>query len=202
MTDVYSPKETKLTPAIIPQDALIAIARLVRAFAEIDDLINLYICCLAQITEGQAVVLLGRTPASTKLNTALYLGKMTSKKLTQIHNNTFNAGYRSCRKCRNAVAHGVFLGETDEGRLAFLTSETTEPTNESAIQIVISYNVEAITEFADLAEASIPIIIKRLQLGPLRDRRLGRPLQPHRKGLPQQLKKKKPPRPLKSSPGK
>jgi|CXWL01.1.fsa_nt_gi hypothetical protein len=190
----YSSKPSKLKPTTLSSDVLASIGRLVRAFAEIDDLITLYICNLAEISESRAVVLLGRTQASTKLDIAAYLAKMTGVKITALHSEIFGSGYREYRKCRNAVAHGVLLGETEDGQFAFLTSETAEPdaTDKATIQVVYSYSAQIIAIYAQRAEEAIPVITENLKLSSLRQTRLERPLQPHRKGLPQQPNKKKP----------
>lgn len=191
MPIAYSPKHSKLIPAKLPVKVLTSIGRLVRAFAEIDDLITLYICNLAEVSESRAIVMLGRTQGSTRVDIAYYLAKMTGEKITAIHKEIFNSSYTECRKCRNAVAHGVFLGKTEEGHFAFLTSDTAEPTGPSAIQIAISFSPRNIEGYAKIAEESIPMIIERLKLSSLRDTRLGRPLRPHRKALKQQSTRKK-----------
>ena len=66
----YSATPSNLTQALIPDEGLISIGHLVRAFAEIDDLILLYICGLAEINESCVVVLLGRAPGAATLDMA------------------------------------------------------------------------------------------------------------------------------------
>jgi hypothetical protein len=168
-----------------------SIGRLVRAFAEIEDLINLFISRLANISESKTIVLLGRTPISRKLEIAMYLATMAGPNSVTLHKFIFDSSFLECQKCRNAVAHGILLGKTEDNRFAFLTAETLEPTGSSAIQTVISFKKKDIAVYARHAEQAVPQIEKLLQLSPLREKRLQQPLEPHRKGLRQQQQKKK-----------
>lgn len=51
----------------IPDETLAAIGRLIGAFAEIEDLVTLYICNLAEISQSKAIVLLGRTAITWRI---------------------------------------------------------------------------------------------------------------------------------------
>jgi hypothetical protein len=184
----YSATPSKLKAAKLNQKILASIGSLIRAFAEIEDLITLFISNLAGISESKAVVLLGRTNISRKLEIALYLAKMTNQRVTTLHKKLFGSDFSEVLECRNAVAHGVLLGkwnDDDKDTLyAFLTSKTEEPTGSSASQVVISFTAERLAEVAQVAEKSIPIVERLLQLEPLRQRRLGQSLGPHRKAQP------------------
>lgn len=80
------------------------------AFAELDDLLTLCICNLAEINESRAVVLLGRTAISRKLEMAGYLANLYGPWITKLQNDTFkNEAFTNCLKCRNTVAHGSLL---------------------------------------------------------------------------------------------
>ena len=182
MPKVYSSTPTELQPTTIDDDTLLQIGKLVRATAEIEDLITLYICCLAEISASKAIVLLGRTAVTRRLEIAEYLAGMVGPHVTKLHNDNFNAAFSDVLSCRNAVVHGVLMGITPEGRYAFLTAKTVETTIPSAFQIVESYLPSDIKTFAAMAEEAIPILETNLKLQPLRAERLQRPLVPHRKG--------------------
>jgi hypothetical protein len=184
MPRLYADKAEALTPAALPDETLTEIGRLVRAFADIEELVTLYICNLAEISQSRALVLLGKTALVRRLEIAEYLAYMTGKEIAALHKQIFSSGFRESLECRNAVAHGIVLGKTNDGRFAFLTSKTELPTGTSAIQLAITYHHESIAEFAKVAEAAIPLLEKHLKLGELRAQRYQGSLLPHRKAKP------------------
>lgn len=184
MVRTYGDKEEALSPAVLPDTMLTEIGRLIRAFAEIEDLINLYLCGLAKINESQALVLLGKTAVTRRLEMAEYLALMTGTEITKLHKQIFNAGFREALECRNAVAHGLLLGKTTDDRYAFVTAKTEIPTGPSAIQLAITYHEHSVTAYARLAEDAVPLIEKQLKLEDMRAGRLQRSLLPHRKAQP------------------
>ena len=198
MKPVYSAKSIKVQPAKLDDRALIAIARLVRACAEIEDLINLFICNLAEISESRMVVMLGRSAVSKRVEIAEYLAKINSPKAQELSDWAFNEGFWDTFRCRNDVAHGVLLGKNEDGAWSFLTSKTEAPEGKSAIQVVSSFTPEFIEATADAAEAAIPSLEDKLKLKEQRESRYGRPLSPHRKGRRQQTQAAKPPHPPQS----
>jgi hypothetical protein len=192
MPPTYSSKETKVERAELDDRALIAIGRLIRAAAEIEDLVNLFICNLAEINESRMVVMLGRSAISKRVEIAEYLAKLNSPQAAGLAARMFTDGFWDMTRCRNDVAHGVLLGRNEDGAWSFLTAKTEQPTGASAIQIVASYTTDYLEDLAEAAENSIPTIAEGLKLTVLREARYGRPLSPHRKGLRQQKKGAKP----------
>ena len=184
MVRFYGNKEEQLTATTLPTKVLADIGRLIRAFAEIEDLITLYICNLAEINQSRALILLGKAAITRRLEMAEYLAQMTGPEITAEHGKIFNSDFRDALECRNCVAHGVLLGKTDDGRYAFLTDKTATPNNESATQIAISYEAKSISTYAIVAQRAIPQIETRLKLQELRAERLLRPLLPHRTAQP------------------
>jgi hypothetical protein len=154
---------------------------------------------LAGISESKATVFLGRLPISKKLEMALYLAKMVGPDMAKIHTRLFSAGFSECLKIRNAVAHGVLLGENERGELSFLTADTGEPQGEAAMQLVISFSADYLAKQALRAEGFIPVLEQGLKLEALRGTRLERPLSPRRKGQNQQHGSRKPHTPPQSS---
>lgn len=198
MVRFYGDKEERFTATKLPTKVLADIGRLIRAFAEIEDLITLYICQLAEINQSRALVLLGKAAITRRLDMAKYLAQMTGPEITAEHTKIFNSGFRDALECRNCVAHGVLLGKTSDGRYAFLTDKTVPTNIESAIQVAISYDAHSIWAYAKVAEQAIPQIEKRLKLQELRAERLQRPLLPHRKAQPRRQPSAKPSRPPQS----
>lgn len=192
MVRTYGDKEERFTATKLPAKVLTDIGRLIRAFAEIEDLITLYICNLAEINQSRALVLLGKAAITRRLEMAEYLAQMTGPEITAEHGKIFNSGFRDALECRNCAAHGVLLGKTSDGRYAFLTDKTAPTSNESAIQIAITYDAESISAYAVVAERAIPQIEKRLKLQELRAERRQRPLLPHRKAQPRRQPSVKP----------
>ena len=166
--------------------------RLVRTFADIDDFLSLYICRLTNLNESQGFALLGRTAIGTKLQIAHSLAAMTSPQETKELSTLFNANYADALRCRNAAAHGVLLGRTENDELAFLTTEANEPIVGHAVRKVYSYSEVAIIKLAEMSEISLPLIRDSLKLGPLLEKRRRIPLGPSRRGRRRQKYKQAP----------
>ena len=201
MSRSYSAETQALSPAKLPRKTLADIGRLVRAFADIEDLVNLYICNLAQISESRALVLLGKAALTRRLEMAEYLAQMTGVEIATLQKQLFNSIFREALECRNSVVHGILLGKTAEEEYAFLTSKTEPPTGASAIQVAITYNAESISGYARLAEDAVPKIEKLLKLEGRRAKRLQQPLLPHRKARPPRKPSSKPKRQPRPSQG-
>ena len=196
MAKIYSSTPVKLKQARLTIKVLTSIGRLVRACAELDDILTLYICSLAEVSESHGAILLGRTPVSKKVEIAQYLAKMRGKIITEVHGNLFNTRYDEAIECRNVVAHGVFRGKGEDGRLYFRTSKSDEPIGKAAGKRVYGYTPNTINAIAISAEKLVPIFEKTLMLSALREKRLQQPVGAHPKGLSQSRRTStpKPPR--------
>jgi hypothetical protein len=189
MARAYATKPSKITPVKLSADTLTSIGRLVRAWAEIEDLITLFICKSMGLNESQSVLLIGKQGISRKLQIAAYIAKADSPAAAALHAHIFGDKFYDLHHCRNAVAHGVLLGKTEAGTIAFLTSKTDEPLDGGAIIEVASFTEETIAACARIAEAAIPKIEKTLKLSALREIRLQQTLVALPKGLNQQKDK-------------
>jgi hypothetical protein len=178
MPKSYSPECTHIKPTNINKETLAAIGRLIRAFAEIEDLLTLHICNLTSVPEGRIIVLLSRTATA-------------GANALAAHKNVFNRTFQDALGCRNAVAHGTLLGRTQHKELTFLTAKTEVPTGTANLLVVESYLPKNIIAYAKMAELAVPLIEKNLMLQALRQARLRKPLSPHPKGLRQQSGKQK-----------
>jgi hypothetical protein len=178
----YSSEEAVLAPAILDDETLLSIGRLVRACAGIEDIVTLHICALAGISESQARVLLGRTAVTRRLDIASYLAEMREDAAAKFHKQAFPKDVREILDIRNAVAHGILLGATPDGHFAFATEKLVSPDSDAATHVVYSLAKDFIKECADRAEEFIPWATDFLQLQPLLDIRREPTLRPHPKG--------------------
>jgi hypothetical protein len=192
MGKTYGSEPVHLKKTRLTKPPLLAIGKLVRAMAEIEDMVDLHICNLAEISESKATILLGRTAVTRRLEIAEALATLRPDSALQVHKTAFNELYFDLVDCRNAVAHGTLLGKGDDGRLYFLTSNTGKPQGERTPRVVLSYLPNQIIANANLALEGVPHYERHLQVEALRAERLQRPLTPHPKGLKQQSAKPRP----------
>jgi hypothetical protein len=178
----YSKTGSSIKPFTITAEIYADMGRLIRACAEIEDIISLHLCKLASIGEAESVVLLGRLGAAQKLKMATTLAHAIGGEAKATHDRCFdNDGFRDVIKCRNTVAHGLLLGMNDDGLLSFRTVDAAGA-DETALNLnVISYDPRAFGERADIAENSIGALERLLKLEAWRKERRTRELLPHRK---------------------
>ena len=179
----YSATEEKFKPTKLPLPVLASMGAIVRAFAEIDDMINLHICNMAEVKEGMAAILLGRTPISGKLKVATYLAQL--RDVSKFHNSLFDTEFRELLKVRNVVAHGTLLGKTvSSNRYAFLTDGQLEPSDMKLTREVSCFSAVDLKEYAAQATQFSSFLESSLKLGNLRRARFQQPLRTHRKSQP------------------
>ncbi|PHS77723.1 MAG: hypothetical protein COB56_02035 [Robiginitomaculum sp.] len=192
MSKSYSPTPSKTCPAVLDDETLLAIGEIITKFAEIENLINLYISGLAQLSESRTGVLLGRMSISGKIEKAGYLASMTGKMITEIHSNLFNSDFGDMLRCRNVMAHGHFLGKTEDGSFAFRTNQTLNPSDGEASYVVASYPKSEIIRTAKVLGEYIEHTIKLLNLQTSLDKQSLPFLKAHPKGRRQRKKSAKP----------
>lgn len=181
MAVTYSSEFVPLQPATLGNPEFRAIGRIIRACAEIEDLVSLFIAKVAGMKEGTMVTVLGQTPISKKISIADYLAQMHDQEAAKHFRECFNDDFNPVLKCRNAVAHGILLGRSDSGRWAFLTAISEPAIPGSAVQNVISFTTSDLQDYAKAAELAASGFEWRLELKEQRAKRHGRPLLPHRK---------------------
>jgi hypothetical protein len=193
----YGATKAKLKPTKLPKTVLTAMGTIVRAFAEIDDMVNLHICNMGEVKEGMATILLGRTPISGKLKIAAYLARLRG--IQKFHDSLFDAEFRELLKVRNIVAHGVLLGKTIPGNCyAFLTDGQLEPADLKLTRETMSIGARDFKAYAVQAAETAVAIEKALKLGAWRETRFQQFLRPHRKSQPKVHKGNKRKRPPQS----
>src|ERR1700748_2789756 len=123
MTKFYSPDGSDLRPAKLPKSTITDIGRLIRAFAEIEELVTLHLCQVAAIDESVATVLVGRASISSRINMAEAICKTVDQAAIDRHLQTVGGDFTECLTCRNAMAHGYLLGRSHGNQYAFLTDQ-------------------------------------------------------------------------------
>lgn len=192
MTNEYSRVGSALKPVELTGAQLQAMGRIIRAVAEIEDIITLHMCNLAEITEGQAIILMGRTNISTKLKLSFSLANALGGEAKRITDECFdNEAYRALMKCRNAIAHGLLLGQTDTGKIAFRTSTASLQGETVGIEVA-TYEPSAFAQFAEIAELAIQQIEGPLRVQELREARREQSLERHSKAQPTRAPSAKP----------
>lgn len=192
---------TGIHPYELQQPEFLAIGRLVRATAYIEYLATLYLCKLADINEGQAMILLGRMQSSARLKLAETFAQTKGKPFLDLHKEIFdNEHYHGLITCRNTAVHGFLLGKTDNGRIAFIVQEPAGTETNKVYQTVRAYQPHDFDDAATVAEGVIPQIIDRLELRPLLEKRRAQALSAHPKAhRPKATPKAKRQRPHRSS---
>jgi hypothetical protein len=123
-----NPSGTPLAEAKIDDSTHAAIGRLLRAMAEIENLVDAYLCRLAHISDGQALILLGKSNQRTKLEMARYCATLAGPEHIALHKELFGAeAFDALVTCRNDLAHGALLGVNPDGYLMFMTSTRKNP---------------------------------------------------------------------------
>lgn len=186
-----SSTSSKLQPCKLTDDQLLAIGRLIRACAEIEDLINLYLCRIADISEAHAIILLGRISGASRLKLAETFAVTRGEAVAAQHKACFgDQRFSDITRCRNTVAHGILLGKTENGEIAFQIHEP-QADEGRVIQTVDAYSPDAFKVLADRAEHLIPQFVDILMLGPSLQTRQSQALGPHRRARAQAKQKAK-----------
>jgi hypothetical protein len=199
MRSTYAPIGSELKPYKLTQKELRDIGRLIRACAEIEDIISLYLFKLANLPEGAGAVLMGRTPASARLKVLETFSLSKGGEALDLYRQAFdNDNYRAITRCRNTVAHGLLLGLTERKEIAFQVQELQGVDGHEAIVSVNAYSREAFGIMADQAEQIIPQMEHVFGLATLREKRRSQALDPHMKAQgkgKQKAKRERPPPP-------
>lgn len=94
---------------------------IVRAFSEIENLINLRASRLLGLDYSDTIVVLGRAALRAKVDLIRTLAQKESAFESELHDQIFAAEWRYLVGVRNALAHGVLLGKCENGLFHFLT---------------------------------------------------------------------------------
>jgi hypothetical protein len=116
MVTEYGSDTVSLQPAKLGDAEFHAIGRLIRACADIEDLLTLSIADLMLVNETALVVALGQTPMSKKLSIGNYLAAVRAQDMPARYKHCFDAEFKEIVACRNAAAHGILLGQWPNGK--------------------------------------------------------------------------------------
>lgn len=198
MPKTYSSTGSNLHPYQFDDATLLAVGRLIRVCADLEDALTYFIGEVAQTSEGIANLMLGKMAVSQRQRIAATLvdakGTVASKELMT---KLFGSHFGDIFRCRNTAAHGVLLGITDDGQIAF---ELTEPTDEPLIfATVVTYKPTDFHLAATAGAKMLAILDQRLKLPAWREKRLAQSLRPHHKAQSKGRANAKPPHPPRPS---
>jgi hypothetical protein len=178
----YSPDGTSLTDVTLDDGILRNIGRIFIGAAELEDVVTLYLCSLAKLSEGHVVMLLGRAALSKKFELARNFAKAHGEKELERFKATLgNEHLQAMLEFRNTLAHGAMLGLTKEGRIAFRTARQIDQNTTSVTMEVNSYLPEEFQHCADSFETVIPWLESELQVNEARAAHKTNELGPHTK---------------------
>lgn len=163
----YSGEGATLTPAEIDDETALQMARIIRAVAEVENLIIFYFMSLSGFNESQALAVIGQNQISTNISKCGDLADIKGQSFKVAHDATFNDAWRDVLFIRNVIAHAHLLGMTEKGDLAFRVLR--DPLkNESAKTVfnVICYPPSAFKQWADIASTVAPAMLNNHQLEP------------------------------------
>jgi hypothetical protein len=187
----------KLQKVPLPDAIYPAIGRLVRVASEFEDVVLLYI---SRITGNRMHVLhtlLGQAPISKKIEAARYLATIESEHDKEVFDKAFGKEWEDFNTCRNAVAHGRYVGMVKDREYAFALPANTLKTIPNKVRFkVLSFGVQAIEFRAEAGAKTLPTIRKMLGIEELHEQLLQthRELGPiHRKQQSSGGKRRNPP---------
>jgi hypothetical protein len=155
---------------VLCDQELLAVGRVIRAVAKLDEIANLYVERVLKLKDWQSFVIFWKIPTSARLRLAKTIADTLGKSAIATHQDCFgDEGYKAIIKFRNTVAHGMLLGKTDNGHIAFLVQETVSADTDIVFATVNAYDPGSFTAFVELAEATIQFLEERLMLRPLRE---------------------------------
>jgi hypothetical protein len=182
-----------IKPVKLSKPALLAIAQIVRASADLEDVINLWICKLTKLSQSKATVILGRSNISTKLEIAEALANICGE--IELHKIIFDQNMANLLRCRNAVAHGHYIGKAKSGWI-FSTSVTLGYEGDQVAKRAEAYSTRTLATVASVSAGRIALMDDILGLKPLRDKRQTQRLPEYQPGRKRKKasSKRKPPR--------
>jgi hypothetical protein len=181
----YAEESTDIEAVDLPMGALLCVGRIVRAVAEIESIVTLYISALAKLSEGHAVILFGREGYAKKVDLARkFATAHGQEKLEEFRLNLENDAIRNVIEMRNVLAHGSYLGRTGDGRWAFQTVRQLELRSNEVVVEAISFGDLDFEHCATTSENLVEILEVNLRVRGARQRRQGTALNRHTKARP------------------
>lgn len=179
----YSDSESELKPYVLELVEEAIVGKIIRACAELDDIVTLWLCECAQLSEGHLIFLAPRMQITAKIEAAGKFAKFRGGDWESRHKEAFcHEDFQALIKCRNIVAHGSLLGKDSDGGIVFRVPEYLgEKIDEGIAVEAFSYSTEQLANFAGLAQVWVKEFEEGLKLQSLREKRRERPLGVHPK---------------------
>ena len=177
----YPTTPPKLSQPPLPDELIALIGRMVRAIADVENLVTLYIIKLTNLTESQAVVLLGRLALKSRIDTAGKLARLSGPDEHDSFKAAFGHDMGRVIECRNALTHGIYLGADEKGQFFFRTDKESEIQTEILGLTTTGYSIDSIRTHVEAVEGHLLGLAERLQLEGMLQVRQQTRLVPHRK---------------------
>jgi hypothetical protein len=192
MARIYPSEKATVKPSELPDDIVLSIGKLVRACAEMEDILDLFICGLAEISESKATILLGRTAVTRRVEIALELAKLRTDEAVTVHKKAFDSAFDDILYCRNVVSHGTFMGTSEHGYV-FRTALPGPTLTDQKLRLAVALPAQTIHDTAALATLRAAELEEFLQVKEQRAERQTQSLSPHNKSQPLASAKRPPP---------
>ena len=179
----YSDSQSEIHPYELDLGDHTVIGQIIRACAEIENIVTLWLCKVAQLDEGQLIFLAPRMQITAKIEAAGKFTKFRGGEWAEMHKEAFcHEDFQALIKCRNVIAHGSLLGKDDDDYLAFrVTDYLGEKSGDGITVEVIAYSFEKLVTFAALAQVWVGQLESNLKLEASRKKRRAQPLGSHPK---------------------
>jgi hypothetical protein len=166
-----------LHPFELDDEALFHLGRLVRACAELEEALTYFITVLTKADEGVIHILIGKTPFGQRKRIAEELVKDRGNEKSARVMAVFKSFHlEHAFTIRNCGAHGVLLGATEDGHIAFRTND---PINDPlAAAWVYMTRPDQFQVAANNARYAVQKLDPVLGLQALRERLRSKPLDP------------------------
>ncbi len=142
-----------IEPYKLPPAVLVDIGTIVTAAANLDDILSMAIFRVSEIAPSDGFVMLGQTTMPAKIQKLEYLAKKYTDAPDAERIHAACGHLKKIFTCRNAIAHGVYLGRHKERKtLIFVTtSKNYEPEDGVTVQKAVGYSEEQLTTMAAFA---------------------------------------------------
>lgn len=180
----YGKDIVDIIPGKMLRSEYTAIGRLVRACAELEDILNHWIAKLSVTPPQNLYLLLGTTPVSKKLELAWEFAQVSGTQFEQLHRNSFkHEAWDDVFATRNFLCHAVFQGRTKQGLLVFRTSKIIGRRQGHVMFSVECISAGMIEALAKVAEHAIPSLERDLGVAASREGLRQKTAGPHPKAV-------------------
>ena len=151
-----------LEPCTLDDRTLLAMGRLIRAFAELEDIATLWLGRLSGLDDAMMALFMPRAALSNKVTMAQRIAK-NAEDADLLHRRAFaSEEWILAAKMRNVAAHGVLIGKQEDGSLAFRTADSEDLDGGKVAFKIVSIPPDMWEHVALAAENAIPRIERAL----------------------------------------